>query len=117
MKYMDKSYENSQEIVDIFSQFFSSVFAKPHDNINFNNNSDKNLFENINITHITLAEIEEAIKKLKNKFTSGPDLIPSFVVKDCAYVLSVPLYIIFNLSLKTSTFPKDWKIAKALSNF
>ena len=117
MKYMDKSYENSQEIVDIFSQFFSSVFAKPHDNINFNNNSDKNLFENINITHITLAEIEEAIKKLKNKFTSGPDLIPSFVVKDCAYVLSVPLYIIFNLSLKTSTFPKDWKIAKACPIF
>ena len=44
--------------------------------------------------------------------TSGLDLIPSFLDKDCSNVLIKPLLIIFNLALKTSTFPVTWKRAK-----
>lgn len=32
---------------------------------------------------ITEKEIFEASRKLKNKFTTGPDNIPCFLIKDC----------------------------------
>jgi hypothetical protein len=53
-----------------------------------------------------------ALKRLKNKMTCGPDGVPCFFVKDCASVLLKPLSYIFNLSLKTHTFPEAWKKAR-----
>lgn len=44
--------------------------------------------------------------------TSGPDEIPAFVVKDCAALFSYPLTVIFNLSLRSHTFPNAWKTSK-----
>lgn len=46
--------------------------------------------------------------------TSGLDDIPSFFVKDCASVLSIPLSIIFNIALKAGVFSRDWKVAKII---
>ena len=66
----------------------------------------------INIDCVTEIEIQNEITKLKNKMTSSLDLIPSFLIKDCSNVLIKPLLIIFNLALKTSTFPDTWKRAK-----
>ena len=42
-------------------------------------------------------------------FSPGPDNIPSSVVKYCASTLLCPLMYLFNLSLKSSTFPDIWK--------
>ena len=39
------------------------------------------------------------------------------MVKDCAGVLAVPLCILFNLALKTKTFPSHWKEAKVCPVF
>ncbi|KAJ3655266.1 hypothetical protein Zmor_014402 [Zophobas morio] len=41
--------------------------------------------------------------------TAGPDLIPSFLVKDCAKILAKPVTILFNIILRTSTFLDVWK--------
>ena len=45
------------------------------------------------------------------------DKIPSKLLKDCASEISSPLTHIINLSLKTSTVPSDWKIAKVIPLF
>ena len=58
--------------------------------------------------------ITDAIKKLKNKMTSGFDMIPSFVIKDCAFVFANILQILFNMALKTNNFPRT---VQGLSDF
>ncbi|XP_051170278.1 uncharacterized protein LOC127287402 [Leptopilina boulardi] len=59
-------------------------------------------------------DITKAAKSLKATFVSGPDNIPSFIVKDCASVLAEPLTLIFNLALKSRIFPHVWKEAKII---
>jgi hypothetical protein len=41
--------------------------------------------------------------------TSGPDEIPSLVIRDCAAVFADPLCFLFNLILNTSCYPMRWK--------
>lgn len=103
--------DSPNSIVNGFAQFFSSVFTK--NNIQTNINGHKYDISNtcLNISTINESDVAKSIKKLKNKFTSGPDKIPSFLVRDCV-VLATPLSIIFNLALKTNTFPSCWKIAR-----
>ena len=73
------------------------------------NNDDANITEpianmqnngSINIDCVTEMEIQNAITKLKHKMTSGLDLIPSFLVKDCSNVLIKPLINYIQLSFK-----------------
>lgn len=66
----------------------------------------------VNVEHFTKAEVEEQIRRLKPKQTMGPDCVPSFIVRDCAAVFSVPLTTIFNLSIASNRFPMKWKIAR-----
>ena len=65
----------------------------------------------ISVAALSEDEIVLSMRRLKNKMTCGPDNIPSFLVKDCAYVLAQPLCMLFNLSLKQNTFPDVWKAA------
>ena len=44
------------------------------------------------------------------KFTSGDDLIPSFLIRDCRLVFAKPLPILFNLAIKTYTFRVSAKV-------
>lgn len=112
MHYNDTELNNPQAIVEAFSNYFSSVFLQPSDNDNTNTNFEFDLnLPDISIRSLSEEEIILSIKKLKNKMTTGPDHIPSFFVRDCAYVLCQPLRILFNLSLKQGVFPDIWKNA------
>ena len=42
--------------------------------------------------------------------TAGADLIPSFIIRDCRFILAGPLAAIINISLRTSMFPTLWKV-------
>ena len=109
MYYRDKVYNNPQDILDAFSQFFGSTFinSRPIPPQNYTHSP-----ADVIIREITEEDIRTAAKKLSSKFTSGDDGIPSFIVKDCISVFSKPLCTIFNLSLRTGIFPKMWKVAK-----
>lgn len=48
---------------------------------------------------------------LPNKFISGNDLLPSFLIRDCWFVLLSPLLLV-NLSIKTALFRFCWKPAR-----
>lgn len=113
MFYNNETYDNPQSIVNAFSIFFKSVYSLPHaDEEVLNFNFNRNIFLDVSCEPITENEILRAGKKLKNKFTSGPDKIPSFLFKDCLRVLVQPLQLLFNLVLETSVFPDLWKTAK-----
>jgi hypothetical protein len=46
------------------------------------------------------------------KFTAGPDMIPSFLIRECVKAFVSHLVVIFNLCLKTNAFPAIWKTFK-----
>lgn len=110
INFNNNTFEDPNDIVNAYAQYFKSVFEKPKD-IPYNHLNFPNLV-NIDIHHITSNEILTSIKKLPNKPTSGRDMIPSFLVKDCANCIVTPLYKIFNLILSTQIFPDVWKIAR-----
>ena len=75
----------------------------------FENSTECSILDIFNIRKIEIEEIENAIKILKPKSSCGPDGIPPYVVKGCADIFKQPLHIIFNMSLRTNTFPTKWK--------
>jgi hypothetical protein len=49
--------------------------------------------------------VYKALRKVKDKSTAGTDVIPAFLLRDYANVFMYSLTGLFNLSLKTSTYP------------
>lgn len=107
-----KYYDEPQAIVNGFADYFSSVFS-PKSNITTHNSlSNITNYPCINISSFNEKDLVNSLRALPNKMTAGNDLIPSFLVKDCAPVFTPPLLILFNLILKTGTFPEVWKMAR-----
>ncbi|XP_062534840.1 uncharacterized protein LOC134204020 [Armigeres subalbatus] len=52
-----------------------------------------------------------ALRKLKYSVSSGPDGIPSAVLKKCSITLITPLVKLFNISLRRGVFPTNWKVS------
>lgn len=119
MHYENQEYDNQEVIVNVFAKYFSSIFCQTSGNPLGAALSSSNIVTNnhISVDSVSEFEILQAAKKLKNKFTSGSDDIPSFLVKDCIGALVIPLRIIFNLSLGTADFPLRWKEAKVCPIF
>ena len=63
---------------------------------------------------VTNMDVEKIIKSIKRSKATGIDDLPPGLVTDAAYVLSVPLSHIINLSLDTGQFPQEWKAAKII---
>lgn len=97
------------DILNAFKDYFKSVYLPPSSVQPLPTNND---LPCIHLSAISESDVENSLKKLKNTFTAGHDKIPSFLVKDCASVLTKPLCYIFNLSIKSCQFPVLWKIAK-----
>lgn len=111
MQYDGETLEEPVPIVNAFAHFFNSVFSPP-DEADAHEDTYQSLFSNsstISLNNISEAEVIKAGKKLKDKMTSGPDGIPSFLVKDCISVLSEPLGYLFNLFVRSGEFPRLWK--------
>jgi hypothetical protein len=98
--------------VDAFAKFFQSIYSDPAAvYTKFDSISNHN---NICLCSVSADEVFQSIKRIKSNYVQGPDGIPAFFVKDCASVLSQPMSVLFNLCIKTGTFPEIWKISKIL---
>ncbi|XP_030765285.1 uncharacterized protein LOC115889440 [Sitophilus oryzae] len=109
MTFENNELNNTTDIVNGFATFFNSVYT--------NSESSCEPTTDTNSFFTTLPQLDEtdvlkAMKKLKDKLTAGPDEIPSFLIRDCASVLAEPLTFIFNVAIKTATFPECWKTSK-----
>lgn len=110
MIYQSNTIEHPQNIINAFGEYFSSVYQSSQSLTN--KSSQSSSVNNIYFYPICESEVITACKKLKDKMTSGTDNIPSFIVKDCAGVLSCPLAKIFNLCLNNKQYPSVWKETK-----
>ena len=94
---------------DLLQDQFSSVFTKEslHDIPSFCPRS------HIKLGTIVI-QVEDVVKKLKGLNTnksSGPDEIHPKLISELAEILSEPLTILLNSSLRSGKIPKEWKTA------
>jgi hypothetical protein len=104
-----------QAIVDAYADFFVQAFVSL--DVSIGNNCDS-ICDRMSGNSLNIPELDEdivlsAIRRLKSAVTAGPERVSSFFIKDCDAVLAKPLTYeyIFNLILKSSTFPVAWKMS------
>jgi hypothetical protein len=107
LEFEDQSSSCDKGMCDIFANFFASVYdVNLHPAVSTCDTSNETV---IFTPYLNVYEIRKAASNLKELVSSGPDNIPSCVIKRCATSLSTPLCYLFNLSLNSSVFPKLWK--------
>lgn len=112
----DQHFDNPNDIINSFADFFSKSFLPPTENLEPINDQVANT-PSIAITCFSENEVFNALKKLKPKLTAGPDDIPSFLIRDCAAIFSYPLSILFNLCIRNGQLPDIWKYSKVCPVF
>ena len=115
LTFEEQKLKNNEEISNTFAEYFQSQLTKSpkfhdRDNDKFDTYTSNQL-DVLHISQICMTEIDNAIKLLKPKRSVGPDGIPPYIIKGCADLLKEPLYFLYNMSLKTHTFPDRWKLA------
>lgn len=111
---------NGEKLIDdeskcqAFAEHFHSVYHPEKPNIDFDaifamEQSDRsNLF---NFCTIDESDVQKAIKNMPGKRSFGLDGIPPYIFKGFNELISGPLTLIFNLSLKNSKIPLQFKVS------
>ena len=106
-------------IANIFNDYFSSITEKTKANIKFSNKSFQDLLhhpieESLFITPTNAYEVNLIISLLNSNKSTGPNSIPTKILKLLKNEISTHLADIFNLTLSSGVFPSILKIAKAI---
>lgn len=104
-----ETFTRPDDIVDGFVAHFSDVFEKPVETLFIDQVFDSTFLKLVNITD---EDVIKASKRLSNKYTAGPDGVPSFLVKDCIGVFAAPSAHIFNICAIEGYYPSMWKKSK-----
>ncbi|XP_063933492.1 uncharacterized protein LOC135145299 [Zophobas morio] len=100
MRYDDRELSCPQAIFNAFARHFSNVYIESDCLAPFCATNETAAQLSVAITSLLEKDILLALKNCKNTFTSGPDGITSFQLKDCAYIFVISLLRIFSLILK-----------------
>ena len=107
-----------KEMADALNIYFSSVFTlEDKNNLPVHEPLLADNVECLTNMLITPAMIETKITKLKDNKSPGIDGITPKLLKEIAEEISVPLAIMFNLSLREGTVPHKWKHANVVPLF
>ena len=97
-----------QEKAEILNEQFTSVFTKE-------DTQNKPDFEPIDMNSmlddfkIKPEDVQKKLKSLRTDKSCGPDEIHPLLLKTLASTMSIPLAILYNLSLQTGMVPAIWK--------
>jgi len=102
-----KIVTNDPEIVNTFSEFFSTTFVNEPDGTLPNPPvwEIKDTLGTLNSP--TLAEISTEIAKLKPGKSCGPDNLPIEFLQGVKNTIALPLKLLFTKSIETSTLPRE----------
>ena len=93
---------------NLFAKFFNLIYSKDDGNepfiLTINN------FQNDDIA-FNCDTIKIILKQLPNKFSSGPDAIPTSMLKRFSDELCLPIALILQKSLNQKKLPNEWKRA------
>ena len=113
----DEIITTDKEKADIFNNFFCSITRLDTSNASLPDSNRLSDFGNLNEINITQADVRDQIMILDLNKSYGPDKISPKFLKEGINQLTPVLTHIFNLSLKTSTFPAIWKQANVVPLF
>jgi len=106
----------NRDKAELFNKFFSSVFTV-EDTDHMPSVSTKPMLQSLCDITFTVSDIEKLLLKLNCNKSPGPDNIHPRILKECASVLSLPLWILFSSSLHEGKLPVSWKNAKVTPIF
>ena len=107
MYFKGDQLSGNAEIANAFANFFESVYSVPDTDYTVNSSSRTTL--DLCGLSIDIGEVLSAIDGLN--LNKGPGLvgIPVVFFKECKFILSSPLWIVFSLSLLVGRFPSAMK--------
>ena len=109
--HLDASSASSHPAVaNLFASYFGSVYttpSRPASALNKLNGSPNDQI--LNSFTISIRNIFDKLNALDTCKGPGYDGIPPLLLKQCNFILSRPLWNIFNASLVGGTFPRAWK--------
>jgi hypothetical protein len=100
---------------EILNEQFQSVFTT--ENLNNFPNKGKNPYSTMEDFKINSTGVHKLLKNLKPHKATGPDSIPSFILKAAADQLAPILTELYQTSLNTEVVPQDWKAAHVVPLF
>ena len=118
----DVSITDPTHIANTFNSFFSSVGETLQSKIHSSHLSFTRYLKNPNIHSFFISptdstEIYNLISNLKNGKASGPNSVPTLVLKQLNSEISIVLAKLFNLSFSTGVFPDILKISSVTPLF
>ena len=110
LNFNSESSNDAQVISDFFASFFESAFDSNNfvpSEADFSHISKK--VNNFKFPSLTSEVIFSKLEALPEDYSIGPDKVPPIVLKRCAKAFALPLSILYENSISTSTFPCIWK--------
>ena len=103
--------QSDREAAEVINQHFFKTFTK-EDTTNIPHVTPKNLTtETPTTVEITEELVKKCLLQLKTDKSPGTDAISPRILKEMSEQLCVPLNIIFQSSIDTSTLPRQWRDA------
>ena len=106
------------KIANVFKNYFSPIGEKTQSKIRLSKKTSDNLHsDNLNcvfITHTNSEEVISIISSLSDNKSSGPNSIPTRILKLLKKDISTHLGDIFNLSFSSGIYPTPLKTAKVI---
>lgn len=113
MVFGNLSSDKSDDIVNLFADYFKSNFndmiINPASNPTFSGNSYNSSNINLGLILLSQEDIIQSINDVRNSFRADSDGLSAFLLKKCSESISFPLMIIFNNSLSKGIFADRWK--------
>jgi hypothetical protein len=102
-------HSDSQIKAEILNNHFQSVYTK--EDTTTLPDKDNSTTKSMNDIYITENGVIKLLKDLNPHKASGPDQIPTRLLKLCASELAPVIVRVFQTSLNSGTVPSDWKEA------
>ena len=119
MEIKGKLFSTAQDIANEVNSFFTNIGQQLADKIPSQDISHFHFLRRQNdvtskftFTHVNPQYVFKHLYELDSSKASGPDDIPSKLLKLAVPMNSDSLSYLFNLSLQTGNVPTDWKLAK-----
>ena len=114
-----KIISDSKTIANSFNDFFSTVADKLSQKIIPSRNSFRDFLTNPNekslfLSPVNKEEIENCILSMNSGKSTGPNSIPTNLLKLTYKIISQPISVIINNSFSTGIFPDQFKSAKVI---
>ena len=114
LRHNDRTYTNFKDKASILNDFFASVFISEDGSMP---TLDGNSFPDISPLLIHDEGVANLLSSFDDHKVSGPDEIPTTLLKKLATVISPVLTRIFQASLHQCLIPMDWKSANVVPVF